>query len=164
MKHNKHFPFSFFELLLLTFAVSVVVSGCDSKRVFEKNQKIPDRSWNENAAIQFDVSIEDTLQYYNIYINVRNADTYRFSNLYLFVTTKLPQGQIERDTVQLILADEKGKWLGSGLGDIFENRILFKEKFRFINKGNYNFKLEQAMRLNPLPGILDAGIRIEKAD
>ncbi len=99
-----------------------------------------------------------------MYINIRNADTYKFSNLYIFMTTTLLHGEIEKDTLQLILANDNGRWLGNGLGDIFESRILFKEKFKFIQPGIYQFKLEQAMRLNPLPGILDVGIRIEKAN
>jgi gliding motility-associated lipoprotein GldH len=139
------------------------MTSCDKQRVFEQNQKIKDRSWSENFIPEFNVKIDDTISYYNMYINVRNADSYRFSNLYIFMTTTLPQGQIEKDTLQLLLANEQGKWLGSGLGDIFENRILFKEKFKFINQGTYKIKLEQAMRLNPLPGILDVGIRVEKA-
>ena len=140
-----------------------VLTGCDKQTVFEQNQKIKDRSWSENNTLVFNVNIKDTVSFYNMYINTRNADTYRFSNLYIFMTTTLPQGQIEKDTLQLVLANDEGKWLGSGLGDIFECRILFKEKFHFINSGNYQFKLQQAMRLNPLPGILDVGLRIEKA-
>ena len=55
-----------------------------------------------------------------------------------------------------------GRWLGDGLGDIFDNRILFKEGVKFPQAGEYRFELFQAMRINPLPGIMDAGIRIEK--
>lgn len=70
---------------------------------------------------------------------------------------------MERDTVELTLADPSGKWLGSGMGDIWDNRVLFKQQFRFPEKGTYIFTLEQAMRIDPLPQIMDVGIRIEKA-
>jgi len=94
---------------------------------------------------------------------VRNAAGYQFSNLFIFFTTEMPNGKSERDTVELTLADERGKWLGDGLGDIWDNRILFKKNFRFPEKGIYTFKLEQAMRFNPLPQVMDVGIRIEKS-
>ncbi|MEO8147313.1 MAG: gliding motility lipoprotein GldH [Bacteroidia bacterium] len=151
-------------LCCYTVAVTLfsALTCCDKERVFEQNQKINDRSWSENNPLVFNVDIKDTASYYNMYINIRNADTYRFSNLYIFMTTKLPMNQIEKDTLQLVLANDEGKWLGSGLGDIFESRILFKEKIKFINSGNYQFTMQQAMRLNPLPGILDVGIRVEK--
>ncbi|MBK8414603.1 MAG: gliding motility lipoprotein GldH [Bacteroidetes bacterium] len=66
--------------------------------------------------------------------------------------------------MECILASPEGRWLGEGLGDIWDNRILFKENVQFTQPGEYRFELNQAMRINPLPGIMDAGIRIEKVD
>jgi gliding motility-associated lipoprotein GldH len=98
-----------------------------------------------------------------MYINVRNAGGYQFSNLFLFVKTTLPKGQASIDTVECNLATPEGKWLGSGLGDIYDNQILYKKNIRFLFSGKYKFEIEQAMRINPLPMIMDVGIRIEKA-
>jgi gliding motility-associated lipoprotein GldH len=84
--------------------------------------------------------------------------------LYLFVNTVFPGGQIQRDTLECILAAPNGRWLGDGLGDIWDNRILLKDQVKFPQAGEYRFELYQAMRINPLPGIMDAGIRIEHAD
>jgi gliding motility-associated lipoprotein GldH len=86
------------------------------------------------------------------------------SNLYLFVTTTAPSGHSVRDTVEVILADEKGKWLGSGLGDIWDLQQLYKQNVRFAQRGKYRFEYEQAMRTEKLPFVLDVGLRVEKAD
>lgn len=147
---------------LLICAAALLLFGCDKNQVFEKNQKIPDYNWDQNNALTFLVNITDTLSYHTIYLNVRNAGNYRFSNLFLFINTRLPQGQLQRDTAECILATSDGKWLGEGLGDIYDNRILFKDRVRFPQVGEYRFDLIQAMRVNPLQGIMDAGIRIEK--
>lgn len=114
--------------------------------------------------VKLDVEITDTVSLHNIYFNIRNAGGYQFSNLYLFLTTITPKGEEARDTVELTLADDRGKWLGDGSGDIWDNRILFKRKFRFPESGLYHFGLQQAMRVNPLPQIMDAGMRIEKVE
>jgi gliding motility-associated lipoprotein GldH len=95
---------------------------------------------------------------------VRNTSLYPMSNLYLFITTIAPSGHSIRDTVEVILADEKGKWLGSGLGDIWDLQQLYKENVRFAQQGRYIFEYEQAMRTEKLPFILDVGLRVEKAD
>ncbi|MBK5286399.1 MAG: gliding motility lipoprotein GldH [Bacteroidia bacterium] len=142
----------------------IIFSSCDKSRVFEKNIKIPNYEWEMNNVLRFDVPIEDTIADYNMYFNVRNASGYSFSNLYLFFTVHSPEGKAERDTVEIKLADETGKWLGEGLGDIWDNKILFRRNFRFPSKGNYVFEMEQAMRVNPLSYIMDAGIRIEYAE
>jgi len=65
--------------------------------------------------------------------------------------------------MECILADANGKWLGNGLGDIWDNKILFKQNVKFPKRGLYQFTLNQAMRLDSLPMIMDAGLSIEKS-
>ena len=150
----------------MVFPVSltaILLISCDPDSVFEKNIRIPDGIWNRNNPVRFEVVVEDTITPHNLYINVRNTGMYPVSNLYLFVTTIAPSGHTIKDTVQVILADERGKWLGKGLGDIWDNQKLYKEQVRFAQKGEYIFEYEQAMRLEKLPFILDVGLRVEKA-
>ena len=148
--------------LLFLFLITTLLASCDKSVVFEKNIQIPDNKWEMNNILRLDAEIDDTITPHTIYINVRNAGGYQFSNLYLFFTTHTPKGEDARDTVELTLADDHGKWLGDGSGDIWDNRILFKKNFRFPEAGMYHFELQQAMRVNPLPQIMDAGLRIEK--
>ena len=153
-----------YRLVFLSLLFLVFLSSCDRNVVFEKNIKLPENKWEMNNIIGLDAEIRDTVSLYNIYINVRNAGGYQFSNLYMFLNTRTPKGEQARDTVELTLADERGKWLGNGSGDIWDNRILLKQKFRFPGSGVYHFEIQQAMRVNPLPYIMDAGLRIEKAE
>lgn len=147
-----------------SFIAVVVFVACDSSRVYEKNTEIPEYLWDKNNKIRFDVDIQDTVSSHNVYINIRNASNYQYNNLFLFVLTRSPKGDVVKDTVELTLADAKGKWLGEGLGDIWDNQILYKYNVRFPFKGVYTFQLEQAMRHEKLPYIMDAGIRVEKAN
>lgn len=149
--------------LPVTLTIFILVS-CDPGRVYEKNIRIPDGIWTWNSPVRFEVFVEDTITTHNLYLNVRNTGMYPLSNLYLFITTIAPSGHMIKDTVQIILADEKGKWLGDGLGDIWDHQKLYKEQVRFAQKGKYIFEFEQAMRIERLPFILDVGLRVEKAN
>lgn len=150
---------------IICFCVLILFfTACDTSRVYEVNHKIPESLWSSTNTLQYQVQITDTLLPHNVYINVRNAGMYPFSNLFMFLTTRFPQGQIDRDTLEIILATPEGKWMGDGLGDIWDNRVLLKSGVRFPQAGEYVFELTQAMRMDPLPGIMDAGIRIEKSD
>ncbi|MEP7168771.1 MAG: gliding motility lipoprotein GldH [Bacteroidota bacterium] len=149
--------------LIAIVVLIFLMASCDPKRIYEKNEKIVNNNWDQNVPLVFLVNIPDTIVPYNVYINVRNAGYFGFSNLFLFINTRFPQGQMERDTLECKLASPEGRWLGKGLGDLWDNRILFKKDVRFPQAGEYRFELIQAMRINPLPGIMDAGIRIEKA-
>ena len=140
------------------------MSSCDKNVVFEKNISLPENRWDATNIVHLETNIEDTSKAHNLYINIRNAGGYQFRNLFVFFTTTTPKGEIERDTVELILADERGKWLGDGLGDIWDNRILFKQNFRFPQAGIYKFDLQQAMRIPILPQVMDAGVRIERVE
>ena len=152
------------KLVIASSFVITLFTSCDSNRVYEKNTELPDYVWDKDNKLRFDVNIQDSVSMHNIYINVRNASSYQYSNLFLFVLSRSPKGDILKDTVELTLANEKGQWLGEGLGDIWDIQIPYKIKIRFPVKGIYTFQLEQAMRHDKLPFIMDAGIRIERAN
>jgi len=110
------------------------------------------------------VQIQDTINPHNIYVNVRNTSRYQMQNLFLFITTTSPQGATLIDTFECYLADERGKWTGSGWGDIYDNQFLYKRNIRFPVSGEYTFEYVQAMRTNELRYISDIGLRVEKIE
>ncbi|MBI5540431.1 MAG: gliding motility lipoprotein GldH [Bacteroidia bacterium] len=150
-----------FKTFCFCLLLSVVIS-CDSKRYFEENKEIPGTVWNRNNIISFTVPVTDTHSINNVYVNIRHNGLYEKSNMYLFINIIAPNGNKLRDTVNCLLADDKGKWLGSGLGDIYSNQLLYKKDITFPTSGNYTFEIEQAMRMDNLKNVEDIGIRIEK--
>lgn len=142
-------------MLMLTLA------GC-KQVMFQESEPIPNKIWELDHNVRFEVDVKDTTNGYDFYIDLRNDAMYPNANIYLFVNTTFPSGKTARDTVECILADRTGRWLGSGLGDILDNHILFKENVLFPNSGTYVFEFEQGMRNEALPSILDVGISIEE--
>ncbi len=149
---------------LLLLCCSLFLFSCDTNRIFEQNQNIPESGWESNNSLKFDVSITDPSTPANFYINVRHADGYPYSNIFLFVKTKFPNGKESNDTLECVLANEKGKWIGKGIGDIYDNQIPFKRNVRFPLAGTYSFEIRQGMRPDNIPLIMDIGLRIEKAE
>jgi gliding motility-associated lipoprotein GldH len=146
--------------LIAVFFLIAIFSSCDNKRFYEKNLAIKNEVWNVNDKPFFEIEVNDTLQAFNFYINIRNSSSYEYSNIFLFLNTYLPNGEQSRDTIECILADPRGNWLGKG-NEIIEHQILFKRRVRFPISGKYLFEFEQAMRKDDLEGILDIGLRIE---
>jgi gliding motility-associated lipoprotein GldH len=97
-----------------------------------------------------------------MYLNVRNRGDYSNRNIWLSVGMYSPEGRLTTDTVEFILADPSGRWKGSGIGDLFDNRILYKQDMEFPVAGEYRFMIRQAMRPVRLKGIYDVGMRLEK--
>jgi gliding motility-associated lipoprotein GldH len=111
---------------------------------------------------RYDVIIEDTSALYNVYINIRNNKNYPYQNLWLFLENQNPDSSIVKDSVECYLADQRGKWLGSGMGSIIEMPILYQQQVKFNQKGMYQFRIVQGMRDDVLQGISDVGVRVEK--
>lgn len=147
---------------ILFLALGLFLSSCNNNIVYSKYHIIPDSKWTaENKAI-FDLEITDTQTLNNVSLMLRHADDYPYSNLYLFVKTVYPDGKQLIDTMEVILANEKGEWYGGGVGDLYDLKIPIKKNVRFPLAGKYHFEFEQGMRVDPLPLISDFGFEIEK--
>lgn len=148
--------------IILLLSICFCLIACDENKIFEENLKIKDAVWLRSHKAQFQFDIVDTSVAYNIYLNFRHAGDYPYSNLYLFTKTISPTGQFAKDTAQMLLANTKGKWMGKGIGDIFDYQFKFKDRIKLPMQGAYTFEIEQAMRSEKLPNVTDIGIRVEK--
>lgn len=150
--------------MLLLFVFGFFAVSCDSSRLYETNKSIESNGWSRLDTACFEVDISDTLTMHNFYINLRHSTAYKFSNIFLFFHTTFPGGQVTSDTLQILLADNSGKWIGTGMGKIKECRIMLQDRVRFPRSGSYSFCIEQGMRTEPLLGIEDIGVRVEKME
>jgi gliding motility-associated lipoprotein GldH len=139
-------------------------TSCNKSVVYSKYQSFKENEWFAKDKAVFEVDITDTKSLSNISLMVRHADGYPYNNLFLFVKTKYPDGKVLSDTMEIILANQKGEWQGSGAGDIFDLKIPIKKNVRFVLPGKYEFSFEQGMRVDPLPLIMDLGFEIEKSE
>jgi len=150
----------FISLILLSGIV--LLNSCDSDLVISENKAIIG-SWDKNEPIDFSFEIFDTLAWYDFYINIRHSEEYAYRNIYFFVNTEFPNGNVSRDTIECMLADLRGKWYGNGYGNIRENKILIRRNLQFQNSGLYRIDFIQAMREDKLQGLSDIGILIDKS-
>jgi gliding motility-associated lipoprotein GldH len=144
-------------LLMISFLV-----GCDTIGIYEKNNFFKEHSWSSKEKPSFTFTITDTNSLYQIYAIIRHEDSYRYNNLWLNITTVAPNDTAKSQQVNLLLADNKKGWLGTGMDDIFDHRIRLTRSPQKLKSGNYTFTLQQIMREDPLQAVLNAGIRIEK--
>ena len=150
--------------ILILFMILFSFTSCDKKTIFNQNKDFKNAKWFIKEECKFDVTVDDPTQAYKLYYNLRNNLTYPYYNLYITRYLFDESGKkIEEKQDEIILADEKtGKPLGTGLGDIYDHKVLINKKYTFPNKGKYTIKIRQSMRQNPLPDLLSFGIAIEK--
>lgn len=151
-------------ILAVCFLLSLLFVSCSRNVVYSKYEKLPEEGWYADNKLSYEVDIEDVTPSHNVFLTVRHADFYPYSNLFVFLTTTYPNGKSTVDTLECILANKKGEWQGDGAGDLWDNKIPLKQNVKFPMPGKYKFTFEQGMRTNPLPLILDFGMVIEKAE
>lgn len=156
-------------VLLLVILIAAATS-CDRKMILDKYQNTGD-FWQKDSAVVFNFNPPDTLKPYNLFINLRNNNDYGFSNIFLITELYFPNGTIQTDTLQYMMANPKGEWLGNGFTDLKENKLWYKENLRFPSLGSYQVQIRQAVRktgaaegIAELKGISQVGFRIEKTN
>ena len=148
---------------IIIFICSILLSACNKNIVYSKYITFKDNEWFAKDKAVFDVEITDNTNLNDISLMIRHADSYPFSNIFLFVTTKYPDGKILTDTMEVVLANNKGEWQGSGAGDIFDLTVPIKKNVKFPQTGKYQLIFEQGMRQDPLQMMMDFGFEIKKS-
>ena len=144
------------------FIISLFAVACTSNDVYFQYKSITTKGWSKDSIYSFDIPISDTIALYNVYVNIRNRGEYPYQNLWLFLSKTTPDKIQSKDSIECYLADQRGKWLGSGIGSIMEMPVLYQQNVRFKSKGTYHYKIVHGMRDSILTGINDIGMRVEK--
>ncbi len=147
----------FLVFLLLSFSCS------PETFYFEEVSKI-DNNWSKDDKRFFSVPVKDSTKKYTLYFILRNNSQYPYSNIYFFTTLQSPNGDIVTDTLEYQLAYPNGKWIGSGMGDVKQNTLVYKENIPLKEKGIYKVSVAQAMRNSNLNGIEDISLLVEKSN
>ena len=141
--------------------IVLLLSSCTSNS-FNQRTVIPEAEWKQEDRIAFDVQVDDTISGYIFGIGLRHLENYRYSNLFVFLHTRMPNGNITHDTIECTLATHDGRWIGKSSGSMRDLLVPLNESLRFPLSGTYHFEIEQAMREPVLKGISDIGLYIEK--
>lgn len=154
-------------VVFFLFLGLLLFASCDKTRVYDDYESVPGE-WHRDSVITFKFQAPDTIENYNLFINLRNNSDYPFSNLYLIIELNFPNGKVISDTLQYEMAAPSGEWLGTGFGDVKESKLWYKENIKFAESGEYMVTVQHAMRkrdsvkgIEYLDGITEVGFRIE---
>ena len=142
--------------------VLVCLGACQTIDLYEQATTYPDHQWSSKQVNQYQFTIADSNALYNMYFVIRHHNAYHYKNIWLQVNTKAAGDSLKKQTININLADDMNGWLGSGMDDIYDHRVLINSKPIKLPKGIFTISTKQIMREDPLMYILNAGIRVEK--
>lgn len=139
--------------LFFSVFIAFVLISCSNDIVYTEYRTLPLSGWDADSVLIFEVPITDTVNSYDIIVDIRHSTVYPYQNMWLFVNT---------DTIDFYLANQRGEWLGNGSGELREMPVLYKSDIRFDSAGTYNFSIIQAMRDKSLKGVRDVGLIVKR--
>ena len=166
-------PFKFFSSYIspmhrYSFLIVVLLlAGCGPSPVYQRSEGVPGLKWASSFKPKFSFQIEDTAATYNLSFLIRHTEAYPFSNIWLQFSIQGPADSVARSQrIEIPLAAESGQWYGRGMNEIWEQRMPISTErgpnITFPKSGRYTVQFQQVMRTNPLPEVMNIGLRVEK--
>jgi len=151
-----------FYRILFGICLLTSINACQTIPLSEQNTIHPDHQWNSAKPEKYLFNVTDTNQLYKIAFVIRHHNAYHYKNIWLDLIIKSPTNAITKQVLNLNLADDAKGWLGTGMDDIYDQRIPMTASPIRLNKGINEISVQHTMREDPLDNILSTGIRVEK--
>ena len=149
-------PFGCVLILLFLF------SACRDNIIYNEFNSIPSQTWSFNDTILFDIVLKDTVEKsYDIHLLVRYRKDYEFSNIWLMASHNI-YGANSLERVEATLFSPDGRPKGEVFGNYCTLEAKWKKNVR-LSADSVTVSFVQNMRKNPLPGIMDIGLKIVPA-
>jgi len=131
----------------------------------KKNQSLlydfKNNRWNAKDSILFSFDVLGESIPKNMSFFLRNNLDYPYRNIFLLVEIQNNSEIIDSDTVQYLMSNKYGQWLGKGFGKTRDNYFIFKKDYLFEKSGKHVMIIRHGMRKNELHGLVKLGVEID---
>jgi gliding motility-associated lipoprotein GldH len=122
--------------------------------------------WTQENILAFEIDSASLRpgRKYDVSLEITNNVNYKYRNIWLFIRTNFSYDSVYVDlNKEYELADEFGKWYGSGFGSLFQSSFPLFEDVVFESGKSYTIGIQQGMRDEQLEGIEKVGIKVSLA-
>ncbi len=155
--------------LFLLLIILLGILSCSQSYEKQKTVDFEKQYWHRDSIVSLQF-IPEANQKYNLSFLIRNDNEYPYSNLFLIGSISDGKNKIV-DTLEYDMADAEGNWLGTGVGEIKESKLVFKKNYLFKDTIPYIISVQHAVRKTGnikgdkiAKGITNVGIIIEKSE
>ena len=149
------------KFFLISFSV-ILFAACSTKYEFAEYKSVNESGWNADDTLTYKIQIEDINTAYNLTLGVRYNKGYEFNNIWFKLFGNIIEDGKEGRMQEVILFDKTGKPYGECTGSLCTQIYPIQKNYLFKKKGIYIIKIVQLMRQEPLLGVKDVGIMVEK--
>ena len=139
------------KLFLVVFSFSMLsILSCGPNYIFDESKEIEGGEWAYVDTLNFEVDIKDTLEIYNLYLDIEHSTDFSKQNIYIQIYTRFPSGQRIKERVAIDFADKLLKDM-----TVVENN-LYQTKSK-SNQDPLNFPIKLNNKLGHLNSLTRIG-------
>lgn len=144
---------------ILTVIGVICLFSCGRPEVYSDVVEYPDAQmmWDKSTNFEFTLDKDQSLV---SFLHIQHNNMYPYQNIYFFTQVEYPDGNVQADTLQYMLAKPNGEWLGKGMGASKEMYLQYP--LNLSQKGDYKVSIWQAMREDKLVGIEKLAFSIQE--
>ncbi len=149
-------------VVFVSFVAITVFFSCGKRDMYFSYNEVKDGRWKMHDTLFFviDSSCYETGIPYNMFLEVTNNVNYPYQNIWFFEWDNTKNDSLfVRNSIEYPLADEFGKWRGTGFGSLYQSTIPLPDVV-FHEKRNITVKILHGMQDEVLNGIEKVGIRL----
>lgn len=144
----------------LFLLAACLLCACGEQKLYHVYRAVPSRGWTKADTLVFPVLVSDSGCRRALSIEVRHTNNYPYRNLNVSLTLVSPDSLplSVPDTLHLTLANESGRWNGTGLGALYLFEQPVAEHPALPDSGLYQIKIAHCLPDSLLQGVSDVGI------
>lgn len=150
----------------MRYLIGILLFGCmvscNQGEVYYEFRFIPQNEWSKNQEVYFSLDSAAINPHHNyaISIEITHNISYSYKNLFLYIDHTLQDSLSVRDTLECVLVDDLGKWLGSGNGATRQLSLLYKTNQNIDTTLHNEITIRHAMQDLQLKGIEKIGLKL----
>ncbi len=151
-------------LINFSFWISLLISlsSCNDGLLFREKIVLDSQHWTYSNQLQYNWTVNDTLAWYSLQLNIEHDINLDYRNLYVKCFTHFPDGSKKEQVLSLELFNEMGISFGKCNNSTCNTEIVLLPKTKFQFMGEYQLSIEQYGRDSILHGLSSFEMSIHK--
>lgn len=133
--------------------------ACGPTPIFDQSYTFVQNSWASEDQKSFTFNAPDTLNTYDLILDLEHAEDYAYENLYIQLETIFPDKEIVIDEISIPLISQTGDWVGKG-NEMKSVRVYLQQSLRFKQTGEHKIQVSQFSREEVLQGLQSVSLLI----
>ncbi len=145
---------------LVATIVLLIVSSCDSNRVYSSFEGTAQLNWKKDNVFKFTPNLTESAKY-NLIVELRHSSDIKYGQIAVKIKHTFPSGQEETKDYVLRLRKPNGELIGKAMGGLCDTPCLLAEGID-LGEGMHTYEVQHMMQEDDLSGILEVGVIIDK--